>query len=277
MVAVTLLFFPMTSTKDAYYFSHDGNARNDVKCLRLRREMGLEGYGLFWCLIEMLREEESHTLPLDMVEDIAFNLHTSKEKTLAVITRYGLFEVDDKNFFSVRLKRSMDSYKELKNKFIEAGRKGGHSKAKARLEQGSNDPLPLKESKVNEIKEKKSKANEISELSDGASAPTHTKEELVQMMLKRKEEFVKTLEPHRAVYGDKMINEFCEYWVEPNKSHTKFRKELEKTWHIDRRLKTWAANQVNFQNYGKDRGTNKASDRWEALGELGTSIDLSRI
>jgi hypothetical protein len=37
----------------------------------------------------------------------------------------------------------------------------------------------------------------------------------------------------------------CDYWSEPNKSNTKFRYELEKTWDTERRLKTW--NQNNFE------------------------------
>ena len=42
-----------------------------------------------------------------------------------------------------------------------------------------------------------------------------------------------------------MIREFYEYWTEPNKSNTKFRYELERTWSLDRRLKTWNKNNFN--------------------------------
>lgn len=36
-----------------------------------------------------------------------------------------------------------------------------------------------------------------------------------------------------------LLEEFFEYWTEPNKSNTKMRFELEKTWHLHRRLKRW--------------------------------------
>lgn len=150
--------------KDAYYFSHDANARNDVKCLRLRREMGLEGYGIFWCLIEMLREEENHKLPVTLIEDIAFNLHTSKEKVEAVIKRYELFDFDEFSFFSSRLIRSMVEYKQLKNKLSEAGRKGGYGKAMAGLKQPSG--IKGKESKEKEIKENEILVPQIGGLND---------------------------------------------------------------------------------------------------------------
>jgi len=43
-----------------------------------------------------------------------------------------------------------------------------------------------------------------------------------------------------------MLKEFYEYWVEPNKSKTKFRQELEKTWDLERRLKSWKKNEGKF-------------------------------
>ena len=42
-----------------------------------------------------------------------------------------------------------------------------------------------------------------------------------------------------------MINEFYSYWTEPNKSNTKFKQEMEKTWDTGRRLKKWSGNDFN--------------------------------
>ena len=41
-------------------------------------------------------------------------------------------------------------------------------------------------------------------------------------------------------YPKEMLAKFFDYWSEPNPSRTKMRKELEKTWDLKRRLKTWA-------------------------------------
>lgn len=54
--------------------------RNDVKVIKLRRQLGLEGYGLYWCLIEMLRDTPDYKLPIDAVDDIAFSLNISKKR-----------------------------------------------------------------------------------------------------------------------------------------------------------------------------------------------------
>lgn len=117
--------------KEAYYFSHDANARNDVKIIRLRRSLGLEGYAIYFCLIEILREQSGYRLAMASIPDIAFELHTSEEKVKVVINSFDLFEIDETHFFSPRLLASMEQYNELKTKLVEAGRKGGLSRASA--------------------------------------------------------------------------------------------------------------------------------------------------
>lgn len=63
----------------------------------------------------------------------------------------------------------------------------------------------------------------------------------------RKTSFASSLEPFLKIYGRNMLNEFFKYWTEPNKSKSKFRAELEKTWDVERRLETWARNDKNFK------------------------------
>lgn len=63
----------------------------------------------------------------------------------------------------------------------------------------------------------------------------------------RKLKFSSTLEPFLESYGRQFLKEFNDYWTEPNKSKTKFRQELEKTWDLERRLATWAKNDKNFK------------------------------
>ena len=63
----------------------------------------------------------------------------------------------------------------------------------------------------------------------------------------RKLKFSSTLEPYLSIYGKDFLNDFYKYWTEPNKSGTKFKQELEKTWDLERRLETWARNDKNFK------------------------------
>jgi len=47
-------------------------------------------------------------------------------------------------------------------------------------------------------------------------------------------------------YDVEMQADFIDYWTEPNRSKTKLRYELEKTFDIARRLKTWAKRQKKY-------------------------------
>lgn len=50
----------MNMSKDAYYFTHDSNAKDDPKCALLIDQLGMEGYGIYWMLIEVLRDQPDH-------------------------------------------------------------------------------------------------------------------------------------------------------------------------------------------------------------------------
>ena len=47
-------------SKDTYYFSHDYNARNDEKMIAVRMKHGAEGYGIFFMILEKMRESENY-------------------------------------------------------------------------------------------------------------------------------------------------------------------------------------------------------------------------
>jgi len=64
----------------------------------------------------------------------------------------------------------------------------------------------------------------------------------------RKLKFAHTLKPFLDLYGAETIRKFYDYWTEPNKSNTKYRQELQKTWSTERRLKTWTENNFNNTN-----------------------------
>lgn len=70
--------FFLPNEKEAYYFSHDANAKDDPKILQLRMELGWEGYGLFWALIELLRNESDHRMRTHY-KSIAFALQTQED------------------------------------------------------------------------------------------------------------------------------------------------------------------------------------------------------
>lgn len=89
--------------KDAYYFPHDSNAKDDPKCVMLIEQLGLEGYGIYWVLIETLREQPTYKYPVSLIPALARRYNTTYEKMKTVVMHYGLFYVDENEFFSVAL------------------------------------------------------------------------------------------------------------------------------------------------------------------------------
>lgn len=63
----------------------------------------------------------------------------------------------------------------------------------------------------------------------------------IDSMSTRKKSFADALKPFVEVYGKEMIRAFFDYWTQPNKSGTKMGFEMQKTWSIEARLRTWAS------------------------------------
>lgn len=114
-----------TNNKDAFYFPHDSNAKDDPKIVEMTEEMQLEGYGIYWVLIETLREQPNYKYPLKLIPALARRYYTDKEKVLKIINNYGLFIVDeDNNFSSESLNRRMKIANEKRESARNAGKKG---------------------------------------------------------------------------------------------------------------------------------------------------------
>jgi len=62
-------------------------------------------------------------------------------------------------------------------------------------------------------------------------------------------------------YKESILNGFIDYWTEPNKSNTKMKFELNKTWKTDLRLKTWVANQ---KKWDKPKSNSKTMSKLDA-------------
>ena len=70
--------------KEAFYFTHDYNARNDVKMQEMMMDMGCEGIGIYWCIVEMLYENGGK-LPLAYTKNIAWSLHLDTNESDVVM------------------------------------------------------------------------------------------------------------------------------------------------------------------------------------------------
>jgi hypothetical protein len=117
------------------------------------------------------------------------------------------------------------------------------------------------QSKVKESKVKESKG----ERNKKAGEPATPQSSLKNTLPDRKIEFGRELKPFVETYGAAMIRKFYDYWSEQNKSETKMKYELERTFEISKRLATWAQrdsewskpNSPNNQNQSTTNATNQ--------------------
>lgn len=111
--------------KKQSYFSHDSNARNSEKLIRLRMRHKAAGYGIFFMILERLREEPNYMSVKDY-NVIAFDLREDASLIKSVVEDFGLFVFteDGKYFYSESFSRRMGIKDEEKTRRSEAGKKG---------------------------------------------------------------------------------------------------------------------------------------------------------
>jgi hypothetical protein len=212
--------------KDTYYFSHDYNARNDHKIKRLISKHGYLGYGLFWAIIEDLYNN-ANALQTDY-ESIAFDLRTSENIIESIINDFDLFVIEGDNFGSLSVQRRLEERDAKSAKAREtAFKRWNKEKENANAMQTHSECNAIKESKGKEIESKGININD------------------------KIETFKTKVYSYNDIHSVDMLYKFFNYWSELNKSGTKMRFELEKTWEIEKRLTTWKNNNDKFEKNNK--------------------------
>ena len=109
--------------KDSQYITHDLGARNDPKLMDLQMEMGGQGLGIFWCLVEMLWENGGY-IPANY-RSIAFALRWCKPAEVEkVVNNFGLFQIEDGQIFSRSALERINHKKDKIQRMSEGGKKG---------------------------------------------------------------------------------------------------------------------------------------------------------
>lgn len=148
------------------YFSHDSNARNSDKLLPVRMKYGAEGYGIYFMILERLREEKNYMSVKDY-NMLAFDLRVDTGKLKSIVEDFGLFAFTDdgKCFYSEGFNKRMEIKDEKSKKRSEAGKKGAakrwQSDGNAIAKPTDSDSKESKgnETKGNETKQKQTKDN----------------------------------------------------------------------------------------------------------------------
>ena len=233
------------------YFNHDSNARNDIRVIKLRSKLGYEGYGIFWGILELLFSEENK-LCIEDYDSIAFGLQCDVTILKQVVEDFDLFVIENNCFYSKRLYKHIEDINTKSKKAKDSVKKRWNNTNVIRTYNDSNTSISKSKSK------------------------SKSKEEHI---LLRHEAFTQ-----KVFNGFKDISEedkvaFTEYWTEPNKSNTKMRFEMEKTWDLSRRIKRWVSSNFNKSNskfpehydemYDKKLDQTKRNEYYKHLKNLG--------
>lgn len=147
------------------YFSHDSNARNSDKLLPVRMKYGAEGYGIYFMIIERLREEKNYMSVKDY-NMLAFDLRVDTSKIKDLVENFGLFAFTENGecFYSEGFNKRMELKDEKTKKRSEAGKKGAKKRwANSSDSKANGNAMAMpsdsdsKKRKVKESKENKNK------------------------------------------------------------------------------------------------------------------------
>ena len=107
---------------DVRYFSHDRDAFSDPKIEDLRADYGMEGYGLYWAILESMCSEPDLALPYTdkrirllkskLMPDRRFNM----KRFIDDCFEYKLFKTDGEKFWSDSLRIRMSDIVDISNK-----------------------------------------------------------------------------------------------------------------------------------------------------------------
>ena len=202
------------------FFNHDSNARNDLKLIKLRKFGGWEYYGIYFAILELLFSEENK-LCIEDFETLAFGLQCDTDKLKQVIEDFDLFVIEGNCFYSKRL---FEHIEEINLKSQKAKESINKRWSNTNVIQTNND------SNTSKVKKSISKVNKSIE--------------------DRIEAFKNAIHSIKDI-SDQDKNDFFAYWTERNKSGSKFRAEMQKTFDINLRLKRWASNGFNKNSKSK--------------------------
>lgn len=136
---------------NTFYFSHDYNARHDPKLIKLQMKHGMAGLGVFWCLLEMLYEQNGE-LETDY-DIIAFEMRSHSDLIKSVVQDFDLFVISDNIFYSRGVKQRLAELATKSQKAKESAEKRWNKQPQnANALPPHSEPNAINEMKGNEMK-----------------------------------------------------------------------------------------------------------------------------
>ena len=227
------------------YFPLDVNFFSDVKIRKIARTCGSQSTSILICLLCNIYKDNGYyilwdeDLPFVIADSVGVSEGAVKEVILKAIQVdffnkdiYEKYKVLTSHGIQSRFKSAVYKREEIEYVVeylvsdIQNSISDGKNCVSDTESTQSKVKVNRKKNKENSTKVEKKKPKD----KDAAKAAT----------LSRKDSFYQSLVPFVGQYPKEMVRAFYDYWSELNKSGTKMRYELERTWELPRRLDTWA-------------------------------------
>lgn len=117
------------------YFRHDFTAADDDKILALRMDMGYQGYGLFWAIVEYLAQNGG-SYKVARLPQLYYKLQANPIEVNRVLNDFELFEIDQEEG-TITNRRLTDFLEQdlAKRSILSANAKQKQNKSKVKVKQ----------------------------------------------------------------------------------------------------------------------------------------------
>lgn len=122
--------------KGHHYIEHDSNSKDNPKIMKLLFDLGGEGYGIYWILLEILRSRQDFECPIALIPMFSKKYNIIEETTMKVIKEYDLFSFKENEsvFFNSTLSKRTKAFQEKQKRLSENASKAGKASAEKRQE-----------------------------------------------------------------------------------------------------------------------------------------------
>ena len=98
--------------KKDQYIPHEVSMRNTSEVMNLIEKEGMEGYGIYWALMEYLRTQDDYIGDIEVLKSLARQLRVRLPKLKRIMENYGLFSCTETTFLSPKLVEVMKPFED---------------------------------------------------------------------------------------------------------------------------------------------------------------------
>ena len=94
------------------YIPHEVSMRNTSEVMNLIEKEGMEGYGIYWALMEYLRTQDDYIGDIEVLKSLVRQLRIRLPKLKRIMENYGLFSCTETTFLSPKLIEVMKPFED---------------------------------------------------------------------------------------------------------------------------------------------------------------------